>query len=161
MAETNKLKKYKRLFCLFTVLSACAIGFILYNSAQIPADSNARSHGIADVLRKLPFLANWLDDKSFHRFVRKAAHFTEYGMLGFFICGAEVFAYKIKGEKHIALCLLIPIMTAVTDEYIQSFVGRTSSVNDVVIDFCGAVCGLTLMWAVLLLAEKSGHRKKK
>ena len=160
MNDNSKLKKYKFLFWIFTVLSLFAIGFILYNAAQIPSDSNARSRGIADILRKLNVFANWLDDKAFHRLVRKAAHFTEYGLLGFLICGAELSAHKIKERQYISLCLFIPLATAVTDEFIQSFVGRTSAVKDVVIDFSGAVCGLVLMWALSLLVEKIVHRKK-
>lgn len=148
------------MFWLFAVLSIFAIGFILHNSAQIPADSNSRSHGIADFLRQWPIFAKWLDEKSFHRLVRKAAHFAEYGMLGFFVGGAEVFAHRIKEYSYISLSLLVPLLTAVTDEFIQSFVGRTSAVYDIVIDFSGAVCGLLFMWIVSALIRKIGHRKK-
>lgn len=155
----KQLKKYKLLFWTFAVLSAGAIAFILYNSMQIPLDSNARSHSIADFLRQWRIFENWLDDKAFHRLVRKTAHFTEYGLLGFLIGGAEVFAHRIKGETFISLSMLVPVLTAVADEYIQSFVGRTSAVYDIIIDFFGALCGLLLMWAASVLLRKIKYRK--
>jgi len=42
------------------------------------------------------------------------------------------------------------LLAAVTDEFIQSFTGRGSSVRDVVLDFCGALTGMLLTF---LLAE--------
>lgn len=156
----EQFKKYRLLFWAFAALSVGTIAFILYNSMQVPLDSNARSHSIADFFRQWRIFENWLDDKSFHRLVRKTAHFTEYGLLGFLIGGAESFAHKIKGKTFISFSLLVPVVTAVTDEYIQSFVGRTSAVYDIVIDYSGALCGLLIMWGVSVSIKKIKHRKK-
>ena len=69
-----------------------------------------------------------------HTFVRKTAHFTEYAVLGFF-------TYKY----------------ASTDEIHQMFVpGREGKVFDVMIDSCGAFCGIM----VSLITQKLIEKKK-
>ncbi len=69
--------------------------------------------------------------------IRKAAHFCEFGVLGFFLCKTlDCFFKKTAANGYV---LLLALFTAVTDEYIQlSSPGRTSSVADIFLDFGGA-----------------------
>ena len=44
--------------------------------------------------------------------------------------------------------LFVVLLCAVLDEYFQSFVFRTSSVSDVVLDFCGGLIGVSVLLGV-------------
>ncbi len=71
--------------------------------------------------------------------IRKLAHLTEYGILGF------LWSRALRGEERwtlrsSAIAVLIALAVAITDEVHQSFVpSRTASPLDVVIDVCGAL----------------------
>lgn len=82
--------------------------------------------------------------------VRKLAHSTEFCALGLlFRCQWR------EMPKGLERTLLATLLTAVVDETIQAFTGRTSSVFDVWIDFSGAVVGSVLVfWAVRYFADK-------
>ena len=94
----------------------------------------------------------------FHRFIRKAAHFTEFCALGICVGGFTCNLGKLKSEKYISLPMLITLGTAVCDEFIQRFTGRTSSVKDVLIDFAGALCGIVFTWIIssIIRRRKNG-----
>lgn len=92
-----------------------------------------------------------------HHFVRKAAHFTEFAFLGILYT-----AIKNKVDKKLlSVLIFFPIsctlFTAVTDEFIQSFTGRGSSVRDVMLDFSGAVTGIII--TTLVYAFMKGRKK--
>lgn len=73
--------------------------------------------------------------------VRKAAHFTEFFVLG------GLLAVRFRGGRRRPWpALLAAVLTALADETIQHFTGRTSSVLDVWLDLCGAVAGTLAVW---------------
>ena len=57
-------------------------------------------------------------------------------------------------SRKMLLCVLA---VAVLDEFLQGFVGRTSLVSDIVLDFSGALCGIAAMLAVVALL---GHARR-
>lgn len=147
----------KRRMWIFVLLWAAVTAFILNNSLQ-PADaSNARSHGIADWLYGFPVFRRWMTADGFHRFIRKLAHFAEFGASGLCVGGFINNLSRIKNEKYISLPLLIVLGTAVWDESIQLMSGRSSSVRDVLIDFAGALCGIAFMWLMSALSRKQTY----
>ena len=74
--------------------------------------------------------------------VRKTAHFTEYAVLGFFTYKA-VSCDVLDRKKAVLTAQLISTGYASTDEIHQMFVpGREGKVFDVMIDSCGAFCGI-------------------
>ena len=74
--------------------------------------------------------------------VRKTAHFTEYAVLGFFTYKAVSCDVKDR-KKAVLIAQLISTGYASTDEIHQLFVpGREGKVFDVMIDSCGAFCGI-------------------
>ena len=91
-----------------------------------------------------------------HTLLRKAGHFSEYfilGMLSMFTVLQSEFCHK----KWIGpgFCLLV----ASVDETIQLFVsGRSGQVSDVVLDFVGALCGITLLLIIIKVFGKEGSR---
>ena len=78
-----------------------------------------------------------------HFFIRKAAHFGSYGLLGalaFFSWRATWPAPPRWMFRWSALALLLVVTAAGLDEFHQSFVSsRTGTVRDVVLDLVGAV----------------------
>ena len=78
-----------------------------------------------------------------HFFIRKAAHFGSYGLLGalaFFSWRATLPARPRWTFRWSALALLLVLMAASLDEFHQSFVSsRTGNWHDVALDFTGAI----------------------
>jgi VanZ family protein len=84
--------------------------------------------------------------------IRKLAHLTEYALLAIFVWRAwmlrPVFRPPVAWHWSEALLpFLICVGYALLDEFHQSFVpSRGASIWDVLIDVCGAVIGLALLW---------------
>ena len=120
--------------------------FIFIQSA-LPADlSSMESNVIVQMLAQ--FVS--IDPESISFVVRKAAHFTEYLILG---C-ALVPVMREHGKKAI-LAWLIGSAYAVTDEIHQYFVSeRSCEIRDMCIDSCGILVGVLIglliirLWAV-------------
>ncbi len=80
--------------------------------------------------------------------LRKNAHAFMYMILAFFV-SSTFFSFNKKGKSSVVYILFICLFYAVTDEFHQSFVqGRTSLVSDILIDFGGALIGLTFFYIV-------------
>lgn len=124
---------------LLTGLILANLALIWGNSLMSGQDSGALSGGILELLgRVLPFLAT----ETGHTFLRKAAHFSEFCLLGLLTGGRRLTA----GEKIPVETAGFGLMTACIDETIQIFVpGRGSSLIDVWIDAAGFVTGLMLV----------------
>jgi len=120
--------------------------FIFIQSA-LPADlSSMESNVIVQMLAQ--FVS--IDPESISFVVRKAAHFTEYLILG---C-ALVPVMREHGKKAI-LAWLIGSAYAVTDEIHQYFASeRSCEIRDMCIDSCGVLVGVLIglliirLWAV-------------
>ena len=80
-------------------------------------------------------------------YIRKAAHFLEYMLLGitmYFPCRA----FEKKGLKRFLISLCVCAGYAALDEFHQMFVnGRFPSIIDAGIDSLGACCGILLTYA--------------
>lgn len=87
-----------------------------------------------------------------HFYVRKTAHFTEYGILA--VLGVRAF-FSTKGLWYrLRWILPVVIVAAVAslDEYNQSFEpSRTSSVRDVLLDISGGITAAVLCFGVYYL----------
>jgi len=93
-------------------------------------------------------------------FVRKTAHFLEYAALG---AECSALAILLRGKIFGSLTWMaafVPLFVAVIDEFVQGFVGRTSSVSDVLLDFCGACCGIAFAMIIAAIVKRIAHRRK-
>jgi len=88
--------------------------------------------------------------KTTNAVVRKSAHFGIYFVLGI-ICGSFGYIYSRKLLMGLLLGICLPVTIAVIDEFNQGFVGRTSSLNDVIIDGAGAFTGTLLVIASIII----------
>ena len=141
----------KILLCLFLLI----LVFIWGQSCLPVSLSREESSRVLAFLR--PFLELIFGRETVtHHLVRKLAHFTE-----FFALGAE-FSFLIINEKKVSiagvsLILLAGLVSALSDETVQLFFERGSSVMDVWLDFggyCTAVALILLIFFAVIRFKK-------
>lgn len=136
---TEKRKAQLRLF--LRLLLVVTLGFIWINSMVGKEGSASLSQGITAWLRSMGLPVS-------DHFVRKTAHFCEFGLLG---CELTLLSWLREGLSFQSFCnsAFPALLAAVTDETIQIFSGRGSQVQDVVLDFCGALTGILFTSLIL------------
>ena len=92
--------------------------------------------------------------------VRKAAHMTEYAILG--LLSFAFYRGILKKEKRqFLVALLTAAVYAATDEFHQYFIpGRSAEVMDVCIDTLGASIGLAILFFTLKVVRKHCQKSK-
>ena len=117
------------------------------------SNSLVGKEGSASLSRTVTAWLNGIGIPVTEHFVRKAAHFCEFGLLG---CELMLLFWLRSGVRLQNLCnaAFAALLSAVTDETIQIFSGRGSQVQDVVLDFSGALTGILLMSFIIQLIEK-------
>lgn len=95
----------------------------------------------------------------YHAYIRKCAHFTEYGLLGFFASRAfALSAIWFLRRFWYVFAFLFAALIASTDEYNQSFnPARTGSIYDVLLDCAG---GLTIILTYYFSGKMIGNKEK-
>lgn len=148
------------LCCLLLIAMIANMVLVFMFSAENKEDSGDRSRGMTEAVVKvivkdydtLPPTEQEKTLETFHRPIRKIAHFCEFGLLGF-LCGAFQQALG-KGRSRVrwafpaAFCLLY----AISDEVHQIFSGRGPAITDVLIDFAGSMTGICTIHLILLVA---------
>jgi VanZ family protein len=124
---------------ILDILILLNLALIWGNSMLTGLDSEAVSGGVLALLgRFLPVLLT----EAGHTLLRKAAHFSEFALLGLLYCGRH---RLVKGEAPVHL-MGFGLAVACIDETIQIFTpGRASSLIDVWIDASGFALGLLLI----------------
>ena len=140
---------------VLTGLIILALAFIWGNSLLPPEASWAVSEAVKAVLLALFPGGEAAGEGSGLPgvLVRKAAHFTEFALLGALLRARQ---RGLPGERTAPL--LGGLLAALTDESIQYFTGRTSSVFDVWLDFAGAAAGAALAGR---LARRPGGKQER
>ena len=118
------------------------------------SNSMVGKEGSASLSRTVTAWLNGIGIPVTEHFVRKAAHFCEFGLLG---CELMLLFWLRSGVRFQNLCnaAFAALLSAVTDETIQSFSGRGSQVLDVVLDFSGALTGILLVSLLMIEKRKS------
>lgn len=111
------------------------MGVIFMFSSQNGEESSGISNGILLALMNVVPMENLsIDTLSF--FIRKAAHFTEYAILGLLV----YINLECKDKRHLVWSVLFCFIYAISDEIHQYFVPmRACSPIDVIIDTSGAI----------------------
>ena len=150
---------------IFTVITIIWMVVIFAYSAQPGQESTEDSIWAGMLFGRIfvPDFEEWSQEeqlefaKGIDHPVRKAAHATEYAILGFF----ATFAWnksKNKGYKRFLVPWLFASIYAATDEIHQLFVpGRHGSIWDVLLDSSGAVLGVL---AALFIVRIGSKRKE-
>ena len=134
--------KVRHLLYLFAILALLTVAFIWGNSLKSIPESSAQSSVVADKIQGIVDPQQKVEPSIFHNLIRKLAHVTEFFILGLLVCGFTVCLGYELDKRLISLPMLIVLLIAVGDEWIQSFAERGSLVTDVAIDFGGALAGL-------------------
>lgn len=130
---------------LLTLAICLNLALIWGNSLMTGDDSGALSGG---VLAWLGRFAPVLLTEAGHTFLRKAAHFSEFALLGLLYCGRH---RLVKGETPPHL-MGFGMAVACIDETIQIFTpGRASSLIDVWIDTWGFALGFAVIFTVYII----------
>ncbi|AOY75619.1 VanZ family protein [Clostridium formicaceticum] len=169
----------KKLSIIFFVVFAFWTMIIFYFSSQPPSVSYSQSNMAVRIIRKIDDILDithtrlyqraenvikdlWLMNryKTTNMVVRKSAHFGIYFILGI-ICSSFGYVYSKKIFIGFLLGISLPVTVAVLDEFNQGFVGRTASLNDVIIDGVGAFTGTILVMAIIFITKGILLLKKK
>lgn len=146
----EKIMKKKWLWIVIFVY----IAFIFSNSLQAGTSSGSFSASITTWI--LNFISNFnlsFDFDTFHHFIRKLAHFSEYAILGVLVMIASKKQPLIKNFKlnYLIFCILPPSI----DETIQHFVpGRYGTIKDVLLDISGFLCASIIVYFIIKLNNK-------
>ena len=153
------------------VLLIVTLLFIFGHSAMPPGMSSSESSFVTRLLE--PLLVKILPaDANLEHFVRKAAHFTEYFILGlqmFLFVKSRLASSSVMIEKaakkqrplskvsaHFALFISPIICWAVAfiDETIQIFSGRGPAIQDVWLDTAGALTACLILFLISSISSK-------
>ena len=121
---------------IFLLCAAAVTAFIWQQSTLPPVESAATSDAVRDVV--VPAVGGpttWLGG-FFDRFLRKIAHFTEFGALGLCVEGYLTRRHTLRADVY---ALAFGLSVASIDELLQLATGRGSAVTDVLLDFCGFI----------------------
>lgn len=146
-------KEFKNLI-IFTVISVFLTIFIFSNSLKGSTATNSDSGFIMQIIKPFVDKICNIDEELLHIIIRKLAHFTEFCWLGIATSCFCVLYKKYKNKFLLGSNLFYCLFIGVTDEFIQSFTGRTSMVSDVLIDFSGALFGIVLVYLINLIYNK-------
>lgn len=119
------------------------LAFIWGNSLLPRTESQEISRGLlAELCAALEHVGMHLDPQNDH-WLRKLAHFGEFGMLGAEL-GLLLCLNRRQSVQGFVNCAFAGLAVAVTDEALQLISNRGSQVQDVLLDFAGFLTGLLL-----------------
>ena len=133
---------------ILSVLIVLNLALIWGNSLMTGADSGAISGGVLAFLgRFLPVLLTEVG----HTFLRKAAHFSEFALLGLLYCGR----HRLARQETPLHLMGFGLAVACIDETIQIFTPeRASSLIDVWIDASGFALGFVVIYTAYIIYNK-------
>lgn len=132
------------------VLLWLIIVFFMSTKAGGASHTNSALDGL--LARFFPTLSaslSFAQRDAIHYYTRKAAHITEYAVLGLLMMRAlRLSLRRLPPGALWGMAWLLATLYAATDEYHQVFVpGRTPKVTDVMLDSVGALVGVGVMAA--------------
>lgn len=139
-------RKNQKILCV--LLIGLNLALIWGNSALPGDESEAVSVWVMKLLRFFP------ESELFHTILRKAAHFSEFALLGLLVGWMSLLV-----RDRTFFCLLgLGQAAASIDETIQYFVpGRASMLLDVWIDTAGFATGLAILTVGYTLIKRKKH----
>ena len=155
LVKSHRMALHHRIFLILTILW---MSLIFFMSAQPAPESTETSLSVGQMVCTV-FVPGYKDmstteqmrlTKKIDHTVRKTAHATEYAILAVLV----FLAIPYRGKRSYLLSLCITVAYAISDEIHQYFVpGRACMITDVVIDSCGALVGLLIIFLVKRIQE--------
>jgi len=125
------------------------VAVIFINSSTVGASNNT-SRIIRPLLEWLFPATSPVTLDLYHGYIRKLAHFTEYGVLG--ILATRSFwqsSQNILRKFRFVWAVLLVVLVAAADEYNQSFNSlRTGSAYDVLLDISGGLSAIAAFYII-------------
>lgn len=126
---------------IWSALLVFYVGFVFSNSLTPAVESSAQSMSVLELVTNVMRTAGMENVGITEHFIRKAAHFSEYTVLGLllFHCLLQYQFVRIsRWRLHMQLGCLIPFV----DETLQLFTeGRSCQITDVWLDCSGVLFG--------------------
>ena len=152
----NKMKQNSKLSKL-TLLSIVWIIVIFSFSLQSGEESGELSGGIVAWIVGLFFPEDFTHIELVHFLVRKAAHFTEYFILGGLL---SLTIREAKWNRVMLAPWVMGTLVACCDETIQLFSeGRAGQITDVMIDSSGVLTGCAVLALVVMILSRKHPQK--
>jgi len=151
----------RRIFgIIFGILTVVCLAVIWGNSMTTGTESGQMSGSVTEwvnnVLQKI-----FPTVEISHMFVRKAAHFTEFAILGILAFANMLIWLPQKRRAFLLLSIPCCFLVALADEFIQGFIaGRVSSFADVLIDTLGATVAVLIFFGAVTLRDSLKNRSK-
>ncbi|MCQ2773012.1 MAG: VanZ family protein [Bacilli bacterium] len=144
---------------VWAVIALGTLIFIFSNSFKDGPESMKQSSVIVEVVESVVDPGHKMEEGLLHTIVRKSAHFTEFFVLGLSLRMMFIFVSRLTKKNFYILPFFICLLSAVTDEFIQSFTGRTSAILDVLIDFSGSALAILLVMMGMLIVHLIKSKK--
>lgn len=147
----NQLKQNPKLL-KWTILSIAWIMIIFSFSLQNGDESGKLSGGIVAWVVDLLFPEDFAHVELVHFLIRKAAHFTEYFILGVLL---SMTVREANWTRPLLKPWILGTLVACCDETIQLFSeGRAGMITDVMLDSSGVLTGCVIMTFLVLYFGK-------
>ncbi len=142
----NVMKKRK----IYLILFCAMLGFIWGNSMLSAEASGAISHFVAELIG----VGGGPSADEGHHLLRKAAHFTEYAILGV-LSGLLFGSMNFDNVKKYVCAACVGFSVPLIDETIQIFSGRGPAIADIWIDIAGFTLGAAVAFLIIFKKQKS------
>ena len=142
---------------IFLLCAAAVTAFIWQQSTLPPVESAATSDAVRDVV--VPAVGGpttWLGGL-LDKFLRKIAHFTEFGVLGLCVEGYLTRRHTLPAD---VCALAFGLSVASLDELLQLATGRGAAVTDVLLDFCGFLTATLLLRFIAFIVVWIKNKRK-
>lgn len=154
------LKKKNRKILILAFFVMLTTVLIFSNSLKNSSQSYEDSGFFLALLEPLAERLFGTNPEFLHILVRKGAHFFEFAVLGALTAALLSALHEQYGRRWSGYGWFYLLSIAVIDEFIQCFTGRTSAVEDVVLDFAGAFLGCGAMMLLSAAAERRKMRRQ-
>ena len=148
-----------RLVWLLVIVWTCYIFSFSLQPLEISREQSSRMQE-----RLQPWVEYWegtlgvelIPEDSFHRVVRKVAHFTLFMILGALVYWACLETGVIPGKAGWRVLMWV-VLVATADEVIQTRIpGRSGELGDVFLDTAGGLVGMSLAYFLHLCGRRLG-----
>lgn len=153
---------------LWTIGMLLWMGFIFYMSSRSAEISGNMSDTVTDVFQRL-FFRSWknlspakqaLNRSMLEYLIRKAAHYSEFALLGCFM-GGLLSQFPIRYLLRLFIGFAAGAAYAWSDEFHQAFVaGRARQFFDVCIDCAGVLTGLLIVTGIISSFRLDARERK-
>jgi len=135
---------------------------IFYNSFVDLDSSHQASNSVVNAIHPMESYQkeDYIEHDILEKLVRKLAHIIEYAALGIAVILLVKCVEKDYQKKLYATAFFYVLLVAVLDEHFQSFSGRNSSTDDILLDLGGGLLGGCLGYGIYGLLAKLKARSK-